>query len=64
MCAYNDQRQVSSEELVQFLEAVAELKGEDSKYASFLAKTIMKFDKRRKDEKITKEEFISQCVLS
>ncbi|CAF3340288.1 unnamed protein product [Rotaria socialis] len=59
MCAYNDQEQISIEELVQFLEAVAELKGEDSKSASLIAKTIVKFDKRRQDEKITKEEFIS-----
>lgn len=63
MCAYNDQEHISSEELVQFLESVAELKGEDSKSATLIAKTIMKFDKRRKEEKITKEEFISQWVF-
>ncbi|CAF1296458.1 unnamed protein product [Rotaria sordida] len=59
MCAHHDQKQVSSEELFHLLQAVAELKGEDSSSASLIAKTIMKFDKRGKDEMITKEEFIS-----
>lgn len=63
MCAYHGEEQVSSEELIQLLEAVAELKGGDSSSASLIAKTIMKFDKRGQDEKITKEEFISRCVL-
>ncbi|CAF3814079.1 unnamed protein product [Rotaria sordida] len=59
MCAHHDQKQASSEELFHLLQAVAELKGEDSSSASLIAKTIMKFDKRGKDEMITKEEFIS-----
>lgn len=63
MCAYHDQERVSSEELVQLLIAVAELKGDESSSASLIAQTIMKFDKRQKDDKITKEEFISQYML-
>jgi hypothetical protein len=64
MCVDNGQEQVSSEELVQFLEAVAELKGNASNSASLIAKTIIQIDKRENDEKIKKEEFISRYVLS
>ena len=60
MCAHQGQEQVSSEDLLTLLEAVAELKGIDSSSTSLMAKTIMKFGRREKDEKITKEEFISQ----
>ncbi len=65
MCAPSGQEQVSSQELIQFTEAVAELKGEGASSTSLIAKTIMKFNKRENDEKIiTKEQFISQCVFS
>ena len=63
MCASPGQEHVSKEELLQILEAVTELKGVDSSSTSLSAKTMMRFDKRDKDEKITKDEFISQCVL-
>ena len=64
MCVQNDRERVSIEELVQLLEAVAELKGDDPSSASLIAKTIMKLDKRQDGEKIKKEEFVSQCVIS
>ncbi|CAF3279489.1 unnamed protein product [Rotaria sp. Silwood2] len=58
LCAYHGQDKVSSEDLLQLMEAVAELKGVDSSAISLFAKTIMKITKSEKDEKITKEEFI------
>ncbi|CAF1367161.1 unnamed protein product [Adineta ricciae] len=59
MCATHGQNKVSREDLIQLLEAVAELKGGHSSSASLSAKTIMKFDKRENNDTITKEEFIS-----
>ncbi|CAF1448075.1 unnamed protein product [Rotaria sp. Silwood1] len=58
LCAYHGQDKVSNEDLLQLMEAVAELKGVDSSAISLFAKTIMKITKSEKDEKITKEEFI------
>lgn len=60
MCASGGTEYVSSEELLQILEAVAELKGVDSASTSLVAKTIMKFGNREQSEKITKEEFIDR----
>ena len=57
MCAPPGQEYVSREDLLQILEAVAELKGIDVSSTSFMVKTIMKFDDREV-EKITKEKFI------
>ncbi|CAF0982060.1 unnamed protein product [Adineta ricciae] len=59
MCASSGQEYVSSEDLLQILEAVAELKGIDVSSTSFMVKTMMKFDDREV-EKITKEKFIDR----
>jgi len=61
MCAYHGQEQVSSEDLVQLLEAVVQLKGEDSASPSLIAKTIMNFDIRAKVKRVV--EASVTCIL-
>ena len=64
MCASEDPKQVSRQELMQFLFAVAELKGDDSSSASLIIQTIMELDQSEKDHKITEKDFIAKYVLS
>lgn len=59
MCAFPDQEHVSSEDLLQFLEAVAQLKGIDFASTSSIVKNFMKFDDREQIGRITKEKFIN-----
>jgi len=67
MCSYGTSQNVGSEELIQFLEAIAELKDGDDAIDSNVAKTVveelMELCDKKNDENITKEEFIAWCVF-
>jgi hypothetical protein len=68
MCANGTSEKVNSEELIQFLEAIAELEHGDDAIDSNLIKSVVKqtmeFCKKENDENITKEEFIAWCVFT
>jgi len=68
MCANNTSESVSSEELVQFLEAIAELEyGDnpiDSNSIKSVVKETMEFCGKKNDENITKEEFIASYIFT
>jgi hypothetical protein len=68
MCSYGTSQNVGSEELIQFLEATAELKGGNDAIDSNVAKTfveeLMELCNKENGENITKEEFIAWCVFS
>ncbi len=68
MCTNGTSENVSSEELIQFLEAIAELEhGDDaidSNSLKSVVKQTMEFCEKENDESITKEEFINWCVFT
>ncbi|CAF2090604.1 unnamed protein product [Rotaria magnacalcarata] len=69
ICVNDDSEKVSSEDLIKFLEAVAELEGEDdaadSDAAKFVTNKIMEFWENKSDkEEITKEEITEDEFLA
>jgi hypothetical protein len=67
ICANDGSEKASSEDLIKFLEAVAELEGEDdavdSDAAKFVTNKIMEFRENKSDkEEITKEEITKEGI--
>ena len=69
ICDYDHSEQVGCEEMIKFLEAIAELEGGeeavDLDAAQTVVRQIMEFCGKESDkEEITKEEFIAWFVFS
>lgn len=67
MCSYGTSKEVGSQELIQFLEATAELQFGYNAINSNAAKTsveeLMQLCNKENNKNITKDEFITWCVF-